>query len=991
MVATNQKIRRLPGFRFETQTTLRENVLPRMDIAVFVGFAARGPVETPVVLESAEQFKTIFGEDLPLVWDTEQSEMIYANLAPTVRLFFRNGGKRCWIIRVARTVGVEGYKRNRASANYYPLGGFIGFDFAASSVVPALARARARGSWSDDLQVGTAITSRAVKLLKLSGGGEQKRVKVEISASENIEKGDLLRLSFAETALLLAVDEVLPERKADFDPNEQKGRRVVRFISKNFLWIRNLPYFANEKNAGRITVDLWTCQHRLNSRDIYKTTHLHQRAKLIFLPTQIDAFGKKTSRVSLQFEDLRAVDAPPVGTLLAAKYRSKQMCLKVKSVNIDESEAEDKVAVLCDAVYLRKNINRPKDEPLAEKLTFEIWVKNGSAKLQKLSDLGFNNGQSRFWGNLPIDEEVYSIKENAADKAIFAWTQNAAAKNFPLARNERENLIYFPVFPNVSPDEYLAAIPLIGTKLERDGLAKFDAKLFLDEKLKNTNLYNLLTDAEFLRYVSEKPRNLRGIHAVLTPETRVNKTIEGSDAVQKYTSVSLEEATIIAVPDAVHRGWFRKKDRRKVLPPAPSPPPIRRDWWTFQCFDEAKMQPLSEPLWENFLNCGVQVVKKPENLRLKDETISGGKFTLLWDSAETELKPEFVLEESTDRRFQFATVVYQGQNQEFFVSERDAGVYYYRVKAQLGKQFSDWSDGLAVKIAAADSWRSRTAEEFNPKVLLAVQRALLRTAAARGDLFAVLDLPEHFDKKDAIAHLAELKTTKGFTAKTSGVEPFSSDELKALSYGAVYHPWLLAREDGAENLRKSPASGSVCGVMAQRSLRRGAWIAPANEPLFGVLGLTKNFAREDFFDFQDNLVNLVRNEPNGFLVLDSDTLSDELELRSINVRRLLSLLRRLALKHGAEYVFEPNDERFRRQVQRGFSALLDVMFVRGAFAGTTPATSYQVVVSETLNNRQSVEQGRFIVELKVAPSLPLKFVNVRLVQTGGRATVTETV
>ncbi|HQU84110.1 MAG TPA: hypothetical protein PKY59_13330, partial [Pyrinomonadaceae bacterium] len=164
-----------------------------------------------------------------------------------------------------------------------------------------------------------------------------------------------------------------------------------------------------------------------------------------------------------------------------------------------------------------------------------------------------------------------------------------------------------------------------------------------------------------------------------------------------------------------------------------------------------------------------------------------------------------------------------------------------------------------------------------------------------------------------------------------------------------------------------------------------------NEPLFGVLGLSKTFEINDFFDFQDNLINLLRNEPNGFLVLDSDTLSDEIDLRSINVRRLLSLLRRLALKHGAEYVFEPNNEAFRRQVQRGFSALLDGMFMRGAFAGSTPATSFQVNVSDTLNNLQSVEQGRFIVEIKVAPSQPLKFVNVRLVQTGGRATVTETV
>jgi hypothetical protein len=36
-----------------------------------------------------------------------------------------------------------------------------------------------------------------------------------------------------------------------------------------------------------------------------------------------------------------------------------------------------------------------------------------------------------------------------------------------------------------------------------------------------------------------------------------------------------------------------------------------------------------------------------------------------------------------------------------------------------------------------------------------------------------------------------------------------------------------------------------------------------------------------------------------------------------------------------------------------------------------------------------MEQGRFFVDLKVAPSQPLTFLNVRLVQSGERGTVTE--
>jgi len=64
--------------------------------------------------------------------------------------------------------------------------------------------------------------------------------------------------------------------------------------------------------------------------------------------------------------------------------------------------------------------------------------------------------------------------------------------------------------------------------------------------------------------------------------------------------------------------------------------------------------------------------------------------------------------------------------------------------------------------------------------------------------------------------------------------------------------------------------------------------------------------------------------------------------------------------------------------------MLDGMFERGAFAGVSPATSYQVVTDSSLNTPQSVDLGRFIIELRVAPSLPMRFLTIRLVQTSDR-------
>jgi phage tail sheath protein FI len=129
-------------------------------------------------------------------------------------------------------------------------------------------------------------------------------------------------------------------------------------------------------------------------------------------------------------------------------------------------------------------------------------------------------------------------------------------------------------------------------------------------------------------------------------------------------------------------------------------------------------------------------------------------------------------------------------------------------------------------------------------------------------------------------------------------------------------------------------------------------------------------------------VNVVRHEPGGFLVLAADTLSDDDELRPIGVRRLLQVLRRAALLHGAVYAFEPNTDAFRRTVQRGFEGLLARMFELGAFAGRTAADAYRVDAGSPPNTPESVEAGRLIVDLMVAPSRPLAFLTVRLVRTG---------
>lgn len=87
MFATDQA----PGVYYQTVDAGSPPATPlRTDIAAFVGIAERGPVDVPVPVESWQQFVSWFGGCVGTGY-----------LAYAVRGFLENGGRRCWVVRVA--------------------------------------------------------------------------------------------------------------------------------------------------------------------------------------------------------------------------------------------------------------------------------------------------------------------------------------------------------------------------------------------------------------------------------------------------------------------------------------------------------------------------------------------------------------------------------------------------------------------------------------------------------------------------------------------------------------------------------------------------------------------------------------------------------------------------------------------------------------------------------------------------------------------------
>ena len=953
------RTRRLPGFRFEVQAPPLDEVLPRMDIAVFVGFAAAGPLHVPVVVEDAAQFGAIFGDDAPLAWDERRGEVVDAYLAPAVRAFFRNGGLRCWVVRVA----------GAATTNRFPIPGLLRLG-AGGALVPALAQARSPGSWSDPLSVGAALISRPLLLNAHDFGA----LTFELGHADPTEvgPGSLLRINASDDGRLdyallcvvrVAEPQAAPPGAGPIEPHPRQ--QTVRVACDSPLWLRATPPALAPGAA-------------LTAQTLADGTP----GSLI--TGRVVSFEGERSVLDL---DLDPADAPAPGSFLRAVAGDEELWLTVeetRTVLLDASPPLPALRVSGAGIWrLKAAPALPSGVALAcELLTYELSARHGAGAPVRLADLGFATGHPRCWSDLPSDDQLYRQGVPPRDGTERTLWSEVADPRFPLAGPQEDKetsrqadkqtasadalrvsvspglLVSYPLGMDVVPENYLGPLRQQDSALERDGLAVFGAELFLDERLSGVGVEGLLERADFLRYQSPTPSDLCGIHAAL----------------------GIEEATIIAVPDAVQRGWAQISAEQPP-PPMPSPSLPRPEWWHFRdCNSPAPIPLVHEPEWENFLRCGIRVLPPPV-LTLDSGPDQAGTFVLRWTTLPGE-DARYILEEAGDPGFAGATAIYGGGADRLTVYGRSQGDYYYRVRVEVGDETSDWSNGVVVQVLAAGRWVLKDEERYQPADLLAVQRALLRMCAARGDLFAALALPEHYREDAAIAHAALLAATpEAAIVGPVDVAPLSYGEATALNYGALYHPWTFGGDEMGTAVRQAPPDGAACGVLAKRALVRGCWVAPANEPFSEVVALTPAIARERRLDLQEAQVNLLRQEPRGFLALSADTLSADPELRPINVRRLLHLLRRLALRYGATYVFEPNDDAFRRLVRRTFTALLGELFQRGAFAGSRPETAYQVVTSDSA---QDIEGGRLIVELRVAPAQPLTFLTVRLVQSGDR-------
>jgi phage tail sheath protein FI len=201
------------------------------------------------------------------------------------------------------------------------------------------------------------------------------------------------------------------------------------------------------------------------------------------------------------------------------------------------------------------------------------------------------------------------------------------------------------------------------------------------------------------------------------------------------------------------------------------------------------------------------------------------------------------------------------------------------------------------------------------------------------------------------------------------------------SYAALYYPWIaIDTADGA----LCPPSGHVAGIYSRCDRKEGVHKAPANEVINGAVGLMLSMNEEHLGQLNAEGINALRGLPGrGTRIWGARTVSDDVDWRYVNVRRLFIMLRR-ALEAGTQWaVFEPNDPRTWEHLTRDVDEFLKRLWTDGYFAGGTPAESYFVRCNEATNPPGVRDVGQLVVEIGVAPAIPTEYIVFHVVQKMG--------
>ena len=211
--------------------------------------------------------------------------------------------------------------------------------------------------------------------------------------------------------------------------------------------------------------------------------------------------------------------------------------------------------------------------------------------------------------------------------------------------------------------------------------------------------------------------------------------------------------------------------------------------------------------------------------------------------------------------------------------------------------------------------------------------------------------------------------------------------------GAAFFPRLRLPDPlNQYQLRTFAPCGVVAGVYAATDAARGVWKAPAGTQatLSGVQSMVYKLTDPENGVLNPLGLNCFRIFPvygpvlwGARTLVGADAMTSQ--WKYVPVRRMALFLEESLYRGTKWVVFEPNDEPLWAAIRLNVGALMQTLFLQGAFQGKTPAQAYFVKCDSETTTQADIDQGVVNILVGFAPLKPAEFVVIKIEQLTAQA------
>ncbi|MBG17531.1 MAG: hypothetical protein CMB77_04185 [Euryarchaeota archaeon] len=200
------------------------------------------------------------------------------------------------------------------------------------------------------------------------------------------------------------------------------------------------------------------------------------------------------------------------------------------------------------------------------------------------------------------------------------------------------------------------------------------------------------------------------------------------------------------------------------------------------------------------------------------------------------------------------------------------------------------------------------------------------------------------------------------------------------NYSAAYFPDIILADAANSTQVKVPASVAAMKALAFSDSVSFPWFAPAGfnrGALDNVTNVDVRLTAGDRDELYDARINPIANFPDGgFVIFGQKTLQmAKSALDRVNVRRLLLEIKRLITGIAQRLLFEPNNAETRARFINLVTPLLATVQAQAGI------DSFRVVMDDSNNSPQDVENNRLNGRIVVVPTRAIEFIAIDFVIT----------